>query len=239
MRRRTKPAAVTIAGCLALALALTGGAVAPQPHPARLCIPIILPCPEPSPTPSAPSTQAPILPGIPAIPGLPGTPTDPDSGSDSAATGGTVPAPLADAVFDAEAPLFTQPPAQLGSRSLSFTGLKGVEPVTVALADGSRVSALKLSADSITIEGFALTVRHETGPSLATTADTMTLRGNVHVWVNSLTASTPGGGALTLGADTPAPRDGIEPLLVRVTLGLVGATADSIEYSHTDQQMSP
>ncbi len=66
-------------------------------------------------------------------------------------------------------PVFTQPPAQLGSRSLSFTGLRGISVVTVPLADGSRIPVLRISADSITIQGFSLTVRKQTGSSLATT----------------------------------------------------------------------
>ncbi|MDQ1206168.1 hypothetical protein QE377_002527 [Microbacterium sp. SORGH_AS 862] len=144
----------------------------------------------------------------------------------------------AEAAPDESAPVFTQPPAQLGSEGLSIGGLKGISLVTVPLADGTRTHALKISADSITITGFALTVGHAEGPALVTTADTMTLSGDVSVYVNSLTATGADGTSYTLGAETPPPRDGITPTLLRVTLGLVGATADSISYSNTDQRLT-
>jgi hypothetical protein len=134
--------------------------------------------------------------------------------------------------------VFTQPSAQLGVTSLSFTGLKGIAPVSVRLADGTRIAALRLRAESITMDGFSLTVRAETGPSLVTKADRMALRGDVSVYVNSLTATTSNGRSLTLGADTPPPKDGVTPTLLRVTLGLVGSRADQIVYTNTDQKLN-
>jgi hypothetical protein len=139
---------------------------------------------------------------------------------------------------DAGAPVFTQPPAQLGSRSLSFSGLKGVSVVTVPLADGSRVPVLKISADSITIDGFTLTVRKDSGPALGTTADQMALRGNVQVYLDSVTATGPDGKALTLGAGTPPPQNALPAQLLQVTLGLVGVTADTIHFTNPHQHLS-
>jgi hypothetical protein len=110
--------------------------------------------------------------------------------------------------------------------------------VTVPLADGSRVPVLELSADSVTVDGFSLTVRKDTGPVLATTADRMALRGRVHVYLNSLTATDADGRSLTLGADTPPPPDGLPPQLVTVTLGLVGVTADSISFTNPHQHLT-
>lgn len=238
-------AAVLVAATAVGAMSV-GAAAAPTTRPAEFCIPILLPCAQPDPTTSpspAPSTpgELPDVPALPSLPGLPDAPELPDATElpDAPSEGAEPsPEPSVTPVPDDGAPVFTQPPAQLGSESLSFTGLLGIEVVTVPLADGSRVSALKLSADSITINGFALTVRHETGPALATTADRMTLSGNVQVYLNSLTATGPDGQSLTLGADTPPPKDGIAPSLLRVTLGLVGATADSITYSNTHQQLA-
>jgi hypothetical protein len=132
---------------------------------------------------------------------------------------------------------FTQPSAQLGVTSLSFTGLKGIALVTVHLADGRRIPALRLRADSITMDGFALTVRAATGPMLITKADRMQLKGDVSVYLNSITATDANGKSFTLGADTPPPKDGITPKLLRVTLGLVGNRADQIIYTNTDQQL--
>lgn len=235
MRARRGSAGVALAAGLALAGALTGLGAAPVPAdtartaaPASLCIPIFSSCDSSSPTPSpSPSSGAPspVLP----LPGLPSTP----------ATGTATPTPAPTAASpDGGAPVFTQPPAQLGSNSLSFTGLKGVTLVTVPLADGSRVPVLKISADSITIQGFSLNVRKQTGPVLLTTADTMTLSGNVQVYLDSATATLPDGTPLTLGASTPPPNNTLPGQLLRVTLGLVGATADSIVYTNTKQHLS-
>ncbi|KXC05957.1 hypothetical protein [Microbacterium hominis] len=239
-RARAAPVAPAM---LALTRAVMGAAIVPAtsvaastPHPAEWCIPIILPChgassPSPSPSPSSSPTET-----APAVPD-PGTPAPapPPAPSPAPSEGSTPPAVAP--VADEDGPVFTQPSAQLGSTSLSFSGLRGISVVTVPLADGSRTTALKLEADRISISGFSLTVRHETGPILTTTADTMTLEGHVAVYLNSLSATLPGGRLLTLGADTPPPAEGLESMF-GVTLGLVGSTADSITYTNTVQHLS-
>jgi len=231
---RRGPGGVALAAGLALAGALTGIGATPAPAshaaaPASLCLPIFASCDPSSPTPS-PSSGAPS-PGLP-LPGLPSAPGTPVTGT---ATPTPAPTPASP---DGAAPVFTQPPAQLGSNSLSFTGLKGATVVTVPMADGSRIPVIKISADTITIQGFSLNVRKQTGPVLLTTADTMTLSGNVQVYLDSATATLPDGTPLTLGASTPPPNSGLPPQLLRVTLGLVGATADSIVYTNTKQHLS-
>lgn len=238
MIRRLLPVAVV--GAL---LATTGAAAAPTERPTAWCIPLFMSCDDPTPTPSStPSPSESSVPGLPGPPDLGGqSPTPGASATPQAPTEPQTPAePQApvEAVPDETAPVFTQPPAQLGSDGLSIGGLKSISLVTVPLADGTRTHALKISADSITITGFALTVGHADGPALVTTADTMTLSGDVSVYLNSLTATGADGTSYTLGAETPPPRDGITPTLLRVTLGLVGATADSISYSNTDQQLT-
>lgn len=232
MRRgRSGIVAGALVACIAAALAGLGAARVPTAAPAALCIPIIMPCTSPTPTPTPTATGIPGVPTLP-IPGAPGAPAAPGSPTPAPA------APATPAALDAGAPVFTQPPAQLGSQSLSFSGLRGISVVTVPLADGSRIPVLKISADSITIDGFSLTVRKETGPKLATTADQMALRGNVQVYLDSVTATGPDGKTLTLGAATPPPADGLPPQLLRVTLGLVGVTADSIHFTNPHQHLS-
>ncbi|WP_025158499.1 hypothetical protein [Leifsonia aquatica] len=241
-RSGTRPGTIVgaLLACVLVAVAGLGAARLPTSAHAQFCIPVLLPCstpsPTPTPTPSTPPGSG--APGSPLDPLLP-TPTPTTPGGDPSTPGTPAPGtPAPTPIDDAGSPVFTQPPAQLGSRSLSFTGLSGISVVRVPLADGSRVAALKISADTITIGGFSLTVRHETGPSLATTADTMTLSGHVQVYLNSLTATTADGHALTLGAATPPPADGMPNGLLRVTLGLVGATADSIVYTNTKQHLT-
>lgn len=222
-----------LAAALVLALAVTPmtlGAAAPRPQ-AGFCIPLIYcPDPEPQPDPAAPSeSPAPADPEDPSLPTEPLLPLDP---AETPAPVDPVPAPV-----DGAAPIFTGTPASLGSTSLSFTGLSGISIVTVPTVDGGGVRALKISADSITIEGFSLTVRPPGGPGLVTTADTMTLRGDVSVYLGSVSASALGGEPLTIGLDTPPPLTDIEPGLLNVTMGLVGSTADSITYANTDQRI--
>ncbi|MGO4534379.1 hypothetical protein [Leifsonia sp. 2MCAF36] len=235
-RARQGVAAWALVACVAAALTGLGAARVPAVAPAAWCIPILVQCGGSSPTPTPSPSQGPGAPGVPGVPSLPvpgtsGAPVAPVPTP-------TTTAPPAPAGPDAGAPVFTQPPAQLGSRSISFSGLKGVSVVTVPLADGSRIPVLKISADSITIDGFSLTVRKETGPKLATTADQMALRGNVQVYVDSVTATGPDGNPLTLGAATPPPADGLPQQLLRVTLGLVGVTADSIHFTNPHQQLT-
>jgi hypothetical protein len=242
VRRRPVWMTAAIVGGIVAVSASVGAAMPPTVAPGQLCIPIILPCAPTTPTPTATPSPSPSTPGItvPGLPGLPGSPSAPGTSPGTAPSKGgssPTPSPSASPTPDAGAPVFTQPPAQLGAQGLSFSGLRGIQLVTVPLADGTRVPALKLSADRITIDGFSLTVRRDTGPVLATTADRMTLSGHVEVYVDSVTATTSDGHSLTLGAHTPPPDDGITPVLARVTLGLVGATADSIVYTNTDQRL--
>ncbi|MDZ5144077.1 hypothetical protein [Microbacterium testaceum] len=240
-----------VAAALTAAMLLLGGATGAGvaraddgTRPARLCIPILLPCsdPSPSPTPSPTPTSGSVLPTLPGVPVVPApdptTPATPTSPAPTPPPQDSTTPPAQAAVVDENAPVFTQPSAQLGAQSLSFRGIPLVRVVTVPLADGTRITVLKMTADEITIDGFALTVRRATGPALVTTADRMTLSGHVSVYVNSLSATTADGKTLTLGADTPPPADGIAPGLARVTLGLVGTTADSIVYTNTDQKIT-
>lgn len=207
-----------IVACLVVGMTGIGATPVPTSAPAALCIPILLPCSSPSPSPS----PTPLLP-------LP----NPLSGTGSDAT----PPAEAPAQPDTGAPVFTQPAAQLGGSSISFSGLQSVSAVTVPLADGSRIPVLKLVADDIVIDGFMLDVRKATGPALVSTADRMELRGHVEVYVDSLTATLPGGAGITLGAATPPPGDELPPTLLRVNLGLVGVTADSIVFAASHQAM--
>lgn len=229
-RRPTRPVTVVAALCLLLTPLMLGAAAPVRP---ALCIPILW-CPTPTPTPTATPSQS--LPGIPTAPAIPGVPTPgaPETTQPDEPAPETTPAP---AVPDKGAPIFTKTPAQMSSKGLSFTGLKGISLVTVPTIDGGSIRALKISADTITITGFALSVRPTGGPGLVTDADTMTLRGHVSVYLGSITATTQNGKSLTLGADTPPSLDDVEPGLLHVDMGLVGSIADSIAYTNTDQRI--
>lgn len=239
MRPQRRHGAVILASLALVAPLTLGAAAAPASQPTGLCIPLLW-CPSPSPTSTTPpptsGTPGTPVPGLPAVPGLPSTPaaTTPSVPGDPAPT--PAPTPVV-ATKDESAPIFTKTPASMGSQGLSFTGLSGIAIVDVPTVDGSTIRALKISADSITISGFSLTVRPPDAAGLVTNADTMTLTGHVSVYLGSITATTQDGRGLTLGTDTPPPLDDVKPGLLRVTMGLVGTVADSISYTNTDQRM--
>lgn len=231
-RRGATPLAAFVALALVTPLTL-GAAAAPSIRSAGFCIPLIW-CPSatPAPTPSpSPGGSAPGTPSTPSLPSEPAVPAVPP------ATDPATPAPPVEATRDDAAPVFTGTPASMGSQGLSFAGLRGISVVEVPTVDGGTTRALKISADSITISGFSLTVRPPDKAGLVTNADTMTLTGHVSVYLGSVTATTQDGRALTLGTDTPPPLDDVKPGLLRVTMGLVGTIADSIAYTNTDQRI--
>jgi len=231
---------VAIVTVLCVALCGIGATPVPAAEPAALCLPILVRCTwqtTPSPTPTTetvipgPLGSTPLEPlRNPTLPrqSLPG---QAGAAPDSART-------PAQPVPDAEAPVFTLPAAQLGGSSISISGLKSVTAVTVPLADGTRAPVLKIVADDVAVDDFLLDVRKATGPSLVTTADRMELHGNVRVYLDSATAILPNGTPLTFGADTPPPGDELPATLLRVNLGLVGVTADSIVFVSPHQDLN-
>ncbi|MFA4897221.1 MULTISPECIES: hypothetical protein [Microbacterium] len=232
---------VGVLAALVVAAPLLAGA-APSPRHTGFCDSFMsFLCPKPTPTQSTEPTD-PVDPTAPADPTAPEPsapdPIDPDAEipvdpeTQPPASTEPVPAPV-----DAAAPIFTGTPAAMRAGGLSFTGLQGISIVGVPTADGGSVRALKISADSITITGFSLTVRPPDQDGLVTNADTMELAGNVSVYLGSVSASSMGGAPLTIGTDTPPPLDDVSPGLLDVTMGLVGSTADSIHYTNTDQRI--
>jgi hypothetical protein len=193
------------------AMAVPAAAAVPT-EPSALCLPLILTCSTPTPSPSPTARRSPT----PSTGGSSGGALGPDTG----------------------APDLTLPAAQLSGSSISITGIRQLGLVTVHTLDGTPFTVIKLEADDVTITGFVLDVRRATGPSLVSTADTMHLHGHVQVWLDSLTATTLGGQGLTLGTHTtPIPGDELPSELLRVDLGLIGTTADSITYSNLHQSL--
>ncbi len=231
--RRLRPRATGTLGIALCLVVATGGIGAARVPDARqaLCLPILMSCGAPAPAPTPAPTPTPGLPGLPALPPvLPPVLALPGSTPPPAASG----VPLI-AVDDPNAPTFTLPAAQLGGSSISFSGLRSIGFVTVRLADGTRTPVIKLVADDIVITDFLLDVRRATGPSLVTNSGRMELRGNVQVYLDSISASLLDGTALTLGAATPPTAQELPPTLLRPTLGLVGVTANSISLIPSKQ----
>jgi len=138
-----------VAALCVLLTPLMLGAASPGGVRPALCIPILW-WPKPTPTPSPSPSPTLNVPGVPLpttpAPGTP-TPDEPTPGApdaaqpDNAAPDATpTPAP---AVPDESAPTFTGTPAQMSSKGLSFTGLKGISLVAVPTID----SAIEIPTD--------------------------------------------------------------------------------------------
>ncbi|MGN6324434.1 hypothetical protein [Pseudolysinimonas sp.] len=136
---------------------------------------------------------------------------------------------------------FTLPASQLGGSSISFGGIPIVSLVTVHLADGSRTTVIKLQADSITIDDFVLDVKKTPGGDAGvTTSKQMVLSGHVSAYVDSVTATLPGGGPLTLGAATPPTGSELpSSTLLGVHLGLVGVISDRMTMTPSHLNVVP
>jgi hypothetical protein len=215
-----------------MVLSLAGFGAAPTTARQGLRIPLLMSCDSSTPGPTPTPTPVPSSPlsGIGSLLGA--------GGAGSAGSSGSAGEPPSQpATPDDAAPTFTLPAAQLGGSSISFTGLQSVTVVTVPLANGTRTPVLKLVADSITITDFVLDVRKATGPSLVTNSGTMTLRGHVQAYLDSVSATLGNGLGLTLGATTPPPGGELPSTLLRPTLGLVGVTAASITLTPSHQQI--
>ena len=232
-----RKAGVTSAVALLFVIALTGASTISAPsaqaaglraaQPSALCIPLLMSCPSPtSPSPSPSSGSGNGLGGL--VGGLLGGVKVP---------GATGAAPLVIGPDDS-AYRMTLPAGQLGGSSISISGIHQVGLVSVKKVDGSSFAVIKLTADDVVITGFLLDVRRATGPALVSTADRMELKGNVSVWLDSLTGSTLGGLGLTLGTDqTPPPSSELPSKLLRVNLGLVATSANSISYVNLHQEL--
>lgn len=207
--------------------ALAGPATGSAAQPSALCIPLLMQCPPSSPSPSpSPSSGGGLVGGL--VGGLLGGVKVP---------GASGAAPLVIGPDDSAYPM-TLPAGQLGGSSISISGIHQVGLVTVKKIDGTSFPVIKLQADDVVITGFLLDVRRATGPSLVSTADRMELKGNVSVWLDSLTGTTLGGLGLTLGTDqTPPPGNELPPKLLRVNLGLVATSANSISYVNLHQEL--
>ena len=226
------------AAAVLLLAAVTGIGAAAEPaaaaEPTALCLPILMTCPAPSPTPSPSPSPTPGG-GLGGIVG--GLVNGVGGAAKSVTPGAAAAAPLVIGP-DGSAPVFTTPAGQLGGSSISISGIHQLGLVTVKRIDGSSFPVIKLVCDDVVITGFLLDVRRATGPSLVSTADRMELTGHVSVWLDSLTGTTANGLGLTLGTDqTPPPGSELPSQLLRVNLGLVGTTADSISYRNLHQAL--
>ncbi|MWB99627.1 hypothetical protein [Agromyces seonyuensis] len=200
------------------------------------------PCPGDEPVETAPATDPATDPTTePSTePSTAPAPTDPATAEEAPTTPGdeaTAPPatsePVPDAPADPAGMVFTPKPAILTAGTLGISGLRSLEIVTVDLADGSTMRALKITADRVVIGGFGLDVPSGDG-GLQTDASTLTVEGNATIWTPSITAILADGVEHvidTLSTPDPAALGS----LLRLRLPLLGMTADSVAYTDTDQ----
>lgn len=130
---------------------------------------------------------------------------------------------------------WTLPAAQLTGSSISIEGLSSLGLVTIHTLDGRSAVVIRLAADRVVVDDFVLDVRkHAGGDAAVNNSGVLDLRGNVVVYLDSLTGTTLGGLGLTLGTDgTPPPGGELPPKLVGVYLGLVGMQSDVMYQTPT------
>jgi hypothetical protein len=235
---------VSLAGCLGMfgvgdapAASATESSAAPQAVRSGVCVLGILgDCSTPpTPTPPPPSSGIPGVPGIPGTHSIPGTPGVPGTGGTGGVTG--TPAPTASpqkATRDPGSTVFTQPSGDLSGTSIGLDGLHYVGLVTVPIA-GGRTTALKLVSDKVSIQDFSLVTRARDGHGVKATALTMTLTGHVVVYVNSVSGALDDGTPVQYEPSAPPTPGELLSALVRVHLGLVGVTADTVSYAPSQQ----
>ena len=251
--RRIAAALASIAFVMVGTLVPAGAASAAE-QPTRFCIPIpfLVTCDTPAPTPSSTPTPAPsqgsggvTIPGtgvtIPGTGTTPGAGTVPGAGATPGATDSTTPVAEPgdkawDAAVDDNTMIVTSPGAPTTGSSLSLTGIPSIALVNLRLIDGSKKTVLKLTADSITMDGFALDVqpKNEGGRGLLTVDERIELTGGATIYLDNISLVA-GGKALSLGVDTPAPPDGFPTSSIQLRMGLVGVVAGNVHHVNTHQ----
>ena len=130
---------------------------------------------------------------------------------------------------------WTLPAAQLTGSSISIEGVSSLGLVTIHTLDGRSAVVIRLAADRGVVDDVVLDVRkHAGGDAAVNNSGVLDLRGNVVVYLDSLTGTTLGGLGLTLGTDgTPPPGGELPSKLVGVYLGLVGMQSDVMYQTPT------
>jgi len=219
-----------------------GAARAPEAESGCILLVICTPGPTPTPTPSGGTGGSVGGSGTGSGGGLGGIVGGATGGIGIGGTqdnaGGLPPVPLVATPDDSM--VFTLPASQLGGSSIAFGSIPIVSLVTVQLKDGSRTTVIKLQADSVTINDFVLDVKKTPGGDAGvTTSKQMVLSGHVSAYVDSATATLPGGIPLTLGAQTPPTETELPQTLLGVHLGLVGVISDRMTMTPSHLHVVP
>lgn len=215
-----------------------GGGSAPSSIP----VPPIAPIP----TSSSPSDTG-------TAPSGPGSTGDGDPTGSPSNTGGTGPSASlgsAPSTSDPTAPNdqpVPQPSGNLGNtefatfsgdltgQEIVINGLTGLGPAVLASADGPR-PALEIDCGDLIINGFSLVVDHN-GFTLDSTADTMELKGDVKVFVTSLSVDIGGVLKTFTAADPPTSATGLLDMK-DAHIALAGVFAGGMFFTNLDQVVS-
>ncbi|WP_394768838.1 DUF6114 domain-containing protein [Lacisediminihabitans sp.] len=173
----------------------------------------------PSPSPSAPST--PVSPPAPVVP----RPVTPRAAASAA--------PAPDAPRDPDAPLSASSTARLRGTSVALSGGRYAGTVTVALAGGGSTTVLKITADSVSIGGFALDSTDPATRMVAASATTLILGGPVTIYCRSLSGTLAGGSPVDFDPKSPPPVGAALPSLENATIALVAVTGAAATLAGT------
>lgn len=194
----------------------------------------------PDPSPSATPTRDPVLPlpelpvpGLPSPvpPSTPGQPGSPAPGEPSAPPED---APAAEP--DPGAPVFTPTPPILSGSGLGLAGLSDIRIVEITRADGSTARALRLSADEVVVDGFALDVPSGSG-GLANRSERMVATGHVVVYADSIAGILSSNAEILIDTLTQPPTADTLSELTRIHIPLYGMTADRVVHEQSHQQI--
>lgn len=192
----------------------------------------------PTPTPSASPTRDPLLPVIPAlpIPGLPSPEPPAVPGSPAPVDPAAPPEDVPAAEPDAGAPVFTSSPPVLSGSGLGLSGLSDIRIVEITRSDGSTARALRLSADEVVVEGFALDVPSGSG-GLANRSERMVASGHVVVYADSIAGILSTNAEILIDTLSAPPAAADLTELTRIHIPLYGMTADRVVHEQSHQQI--
>ena len=108
--------------------------------------------------------------------------------------------------------------------------------MTVTRADGTTARALRLTADKVVVDGFALDVPSAHG-GLANTSDRMTATGHVVVYADSITGILASNAEILVDTLTRPPSADTLRELTRVHIPLLGMTADHLTHDASHQRI--
>ncbi|MBC7441467.1 MAG: hypothetical protein H7311_02930 [Ramlibacter sp.] len=215
-----------IAAAVLVGSALTGPTSSPSfadtPVPTtEPTAPAATPTPTGGPAPTPDPTPGPATGPVPEAPA-------PSAAAPAAPSAAPAPGPVNPPVSDPAAPIVAVPSARLRGASVTLEGAHYLGTVAIARADGSVVTALKITADRVVIADFTLDSPDPAARIAPSSGSALTLTGPVTIYCASLAGDLADGSAAAFDESTPPPLGMALPSLTNASvqlLSLVSTTA--------------